>query len=745
MSYEISWWSELGSELGGAELKHYGAVDVALLGEQGAADVAILGTTDGQEKLICLSFAAVQDPLRIKQNLLEDDDFIRSVAPYTSKLTRRLRLQAGQAWLHLPPRRDGQDDEPKDVQEVVRSLARVLTRRAPVPSRRCVSCCAEDAKLVLRKEFPLRICKTCQEYDEPLSLPIFDKASFVHGHPTEPPMETSEEALARDEQSLKELLTQLLELEGKYENWLYQGLFASVGLIISMSLALLFLLTSHLPPAGLFVVLLAFVLTLSAPFIYAIIFARAHRFQDFRKSHPSAPLNELKEEQKKALLDWLHSFAAELPEKIDSISVNNGFDCTTSVCCLANSKEKSIHLELGLPLLLALKGPTVEMIIIQQILRANLARKYNEQERQGHIFSLAISFGYIEMWLLSSPLGPIVEPLFKRFGEHLFEYQAYLRSFQRRLEYEADKEAATLLGPQEYGKALTRAILDGHLVDVALDQWRKDNGSDEEFAEDDLLTVLQQGIAEVDEKTQSEMLEILLADEPLWTDSAPSLQNRLKAIGVSISEPLKIESYAKWPFDIQLFDSEFKKLTQSLGPSFSLAKRVKQNGEDWCRDLNELLQANRQSPTLYALLAEANGAACNEEAAVNAWRKLVELDETSAYARTKLLSLSLKRGQMGEAAWNVSYLLEQAPADKPFHWLENVTPQPWTTVTYAHSRIVLTRLISIVQSLLKEQGRSGQLRTFYEKLRQTIWNRSPRTDAFIMAKARLIGSARARD
>ena len=745
MSHEISWWSQLGNELGGAELERFGDKEVALLCEQGAADVALLGSLGAPEKIVCVSFAAVQDPHTIKQNLLEDDDFVRSVSPYTNKLTRRLRLQAGQAWLILPSRRDGQDDEPKAVQEVVRSLTRVLTRRAPVTSRRCVTCCAEEAKLVLRKEFPHRVCTACQESDEPLSLPTFDSGSLGHGHPAPPPKGTSEAALARDEQSLEELLKQLLELEAKYENWLYQGLFASVGLIILMSLALLFLLTSHLPPAGLIVVLLAFVLTLSAPFIYAIIFARAHSFQEFRKSHPNAPLNELNEKQQKALDEWLHSFTSELPEQIDTISINNGFDCTTSVCCLANSKEKSIHLELGLPLLLALKRSTVEMIVTQQILRACLARQKNEQERQGHIFSLAISFGYIEMWLLSSPMGPIVEPLFKRFGEHLFEYQAYLRSFQRKLDYEADKEAAKLLGPKEYGQALARAILDGHLVDVALDQWRKEKGPDEEFEQEDLISVLREGIGAIDEKTQIDLLEILLADEALWTDSAPSLKGRLQALGVSLSAPPKIECSVELPFDLQLFDSQLQKLSHSFGPSFSLAKRVRRNGEDWCKAINELLHASPQSPALYALLAEANGAACNEEAAAKASRKLVELDENNAYARTKLLSLSLKLGQMGEAAWNVSYLLEQAPADKPFHWLDNVTPQPWTSVTYAHSRIVLARLISIVQSLLKEQGKSGQLRTFYEKLRQTIWNRSPRTDAFILAKARLIGSALGRD
>ena len=74
-----------------------------------------------------------------------------------------------------------------------------------------------------------------------------------------------------------------------------------------------------------------------------------------------------------------------------------------------------------------------------------------------------------------------------------------------------------------------------------------------------------------------------------------------------------------------------------------------------------------------------------------------------------------------------------------------LTPQPWTTVTYAHSRLVLDRLIAIVQAVLKEQNRSGLLRSFYDKLRQTMWNSSPKADAFILSKARFTGSTRAKD
>ena len=671
MSSETSWWSDLGNELGGANLERYGQEKVALLCEQGPADVAILGSLGAKERIICVSFAAVQDPQSLRHLLLTDEDFVSALSPYTKKVTRRLRIQAGRVSLLLPRRRDGLEDEPRDLCSLVKALTRVLTRRAPVPSRRCVNCCAGSSNLVLRNDFPQRICENCSKSDEMFSSSNFEKLSPWVKQTARQPKSHNEDALALDELSMDELTSRLEKQEDEYENWLYMGLFGSVGFIFSMALAFLFLLMSHTETLALIIVAFALVLTVAAPIIYAIIFARAHSFLSFRASRPALPLEELSENQRDRLKSWLEVLTKEVDIDIAALTLSKDFECTSTICCHPSSNEKCVHVELGVPFLIALCKPCVEAIVKQQLLRAKLALPNGEQEKQGHLFSLAITYGYIEMWLLSSPFGPLVEPLLRRVGEYLLDYQSHLRSFQRKLTLLADLDAVSLVGSHEYAKALCRGILDGLLIDVALDEWRRHHPSDSEFDKDELLKVLRLSLSSIDEKTQSDLFNILLSDEAQWMDFDPSLKERLSALAVTFDEIPKYEEFEGLPLDVSIFDSELKKMSDLFGPSFSLTKKVRKNGLDWCSDIEEMMGESPKSPALYALLAEANGAACNDEAAARAVRKLVELDESNAYARTRLLSWSLKLGHMGEAAWNVSYLIEHAPQDKPFQWLDH--------------------------------------------------------------------------
>ncbi len=264
--------------------------------------------------------------------------------------------------------------------------------------------------------------------------------------------------------------------------------------------------------------------------------------------------------------------------------------------------------------------------------------------------------------------------MFRHFGEYLFEYQALLRSLQRKLEFRADALIVEKVGADTFTNALAGVLLDGHLVDVALDEWRRRSSAKEELDVETLSEILKEGLTKVNEETRRDLYDILFSDEALWTDSLPSLKNRIEVHKVKLKEPPKALPGGDTKLPSSLFTKDLEKMVNAFGPSFSFSRKVRNNGMDWRESIQELLEDSPQSPALYALLAEASGAACDDEGAAKAVRRVVEMDGENTLARTRLLSWSLRLGQMGEAAWNVSTLLEQAPDDKPFYWLENVTP-----------------------------------------------------------------------
>ena len=746
----IEWWSSLASSFPGGKVERLSQTRLAVMGEEGLADFAILGELGLREFALCVTFPEGQDPIELREQVLGSKKFVAAVSPFARRISKRLKVEAGRAWLYLPLGsgvrtgvEGGWDEESRALVKLVKAFCLALTAKVSVEERLCVFCCSERAELHMQYGSPRRICSKCQ--GECSVNP--NRFSRIEGQQEEDCTEVIGLSLPVDSEvgesfakvfdafELDDFLAYFQERECCFSRYLRLVSISSfVVFLLIVGITIPVCLSSQVPLWGKLLTFFASAVTSSVPLLYGFALSSAQKayWRTLEMEAPSSHTGALSEDDYRSFLSHM-----EAARKRDDLALPDEVVLTGALDLFVDPTERGSTLYLGAPLPLLLSEEDFSALFNQQLLLAQEAGKYGQDRLLRGLNGMGMAHLTFKTWLSKPYIGVPLEVFLPPFDRIFHEFSALWSSFKRKLEYRADELQAKSQDRETFAKALVQHYLMDSYLDLIIEDWPLASMNlDEGLSAKDFVSALNEGFSTLDEKSRVDFFDMAMTQVSLWSDTSPSLKDRVAALGVELKgvfrdgEPktfLEIDSLPRG------FEKDLDQMADEVGSSLTWVKRLRKNARKWLKRLENLGEEAPDSPFLKIQYALAANAAQHREEAASAVRCAVELDGDNEFARTRLLYWSLRSGQMGEAAWNISTLIRQAPDNKTLDWVGDILPQPWSIVTQAQRRLVLFRLLRVGETVLKEQGREDQLRLFHSLVQDCYWNFSRRSEALISA------------